>query len=63
MVDSLASLFTGKRTLAFTLKGTGKGTLEGIKRGFSYLKTGFSERDIASKLDFKRVNFGKNKIA
>jgi len=63
IVDAVASLFTGKRTLVLTGKGTGKGAAEGIARGWDYLKTGFDERNIANKLDYKKVNFGKGRIA
>lgn len=62
-VDSVASLFTGKRTLAFTIKGTIEGTKEGFSKGWRYLKTGYDERNIGAKLDYKRVNFGTSKIA
>lgn len=62
-VDSVASLFTGKRALTFGTKGTGAGLKEGFGKGWRYLKTGFDERDIASKLDHTRVNFGNNKFA
>lgn len=62
-VDKIASLFTGKRTLALTGKGTGTGAAEGIAKGWDYLKTGFDERNIAGKLDYKKVNFGKGPVA
>lgn len=62
-VDSIAALFTGKRTLALTGKGTGTGLVEGLRKGWRYLKTGFDERDIAGKLDLKKVNFGTSKVA
>lgn len=58
--DMLMSLFTGKRTTAFTLRGLPEGVKEGAKKGFQYLKTGYDSRDIATKLDYKQVNF-KNK--
>jgi hypothetical protein len=61
-VDSIASLFTGERTLAFTTKGTKEGTIKGVKDGWEYLKTGHSERDIGKKLDFHKVNFGTSKV-
>jgi len=62
-VDSVASLFTGKRTLVFTTKGGLKGTKEGVKKGWRYLSTGFDERHIAAKLDYTKVNFGTSKVA
>ncbi len=63
IVDSVASLFTGQRTKTFNIKGTGKGISEGFEKGLRYFKTGFDERNIAQKLDWKRVNFGKGKVA
>lgn len=62
-VDKIVSLFTGKRTLVLSGKGTGKGAAEGVAKGWDYLKTGFDERNIADKLDYKKVNFGKGPVA
>lgn len=62
-VDSIASIFTGKRTKTFTFDGTAKGTVEGLKKGWSYWKTGIDERNIGELLDMKKVNFGKGKVA
>jgi hypothetical protein len=62
-VDSVASLFTSKRTLALTARGTKSGVKEGLEKGWRYLKTGFDERDVASKLDYRKVNFGNSKVA
>lgn len=62
-VDTVASLFTGKRTLALTARGTLAGGKEGFSKGWRYLKTGYDERDIAGKLDFKNISFGKSKFA
>jgi len=63
IVDSAAALFTGKRTKVLTTKGVGSGVAEGFEKGVRYFKTGFDERNIAAKLDYKRVNFGKGKVA
>src|SRR4029077_8980021 len=63
VVDSVAALFTGKRTLALTARGTGKGVIEGFGKGWRYLKTGFDERNIGAKLDYHKVNFGTSKLA
>lgn len=63
MIDKVISLFTGTRTKAFNLKGTLGGGKEGIKKGLRYLITGFDERNIGTKLDYRRINFGKGKIA
>jgi len=62
-VDSVASLFTKKRTLAFTTKGTKGGIKKGFEKGWNYLKTGIDERNIGAKLDYKKVNFGEGKLA
>ena len=61
--DSVASLFTGKRTLVFTTKGTLKGVKEGFRKGWQYMKTGIDERHIAEKYEFQRVNFGDSEFA
>lgn len=63
IVDSVASLFTGKRTKTFTLRGASTGIGEGFTKGARYWKTGFDERNIGTKLDYKRINFGKGAVA
>ncbi len=63
IVDSMASLFTGERTKTFTVRGSAKGLGEGVDKGWRYLKTGFDERNIGEKLDYKKVNFGHGPIA
>jgi hypothetical protein len=60
-VDSVASLFTKKRTTTFSLKGL-EGVKEGFSKGLRFLKTGYDERDVLGKLDYKRTSFGKSKI-
>lgn len=62
-VDSVVALFTKKRAVTFTTKGIFKGLPEGFEKGMRYLKTGYDERNVAIKLDYKRVNFGKSKFA
>ena len=63
IVDKVASLFTGVRTKALTLRGTPGGVVEGFGKGWEYLKTSVDERDMMSKLDYRRVNFGKSVFA
>jgi len=62
-VDKVTSLFTKERTLALTIQGVAGGASEGFGKGIRYMRTGFDERNIGAKLDWKRVNFGKSKIA
>lgn len=62
-VDSVVALFTGKRAVAFVTKGIGAGIKEGFTKGLRFLRTGFDTRDILTKYDYRRVNFGKSKIA
>ena len=62
-IDSVASLFTGKRTSVFTLKGIPKGIKEGFAKGWTYFKTGYSERDFSFRWDYRKVSFGKGKFA
>lgn len=59
VVDKAVGLITEKREVVFTLKGLGKGGVEGFEKGMTYLKTGYSERDLGVKLDYHRVNMGK----
>ncbi len=61
-VDSVLSLFTGKRTKTLGVKGLGGGLKEGFEKGWEYLRTGFDERNIGAKLDYKKVNFGTSKV-
>ena len=63
IVDNVASLFTGQRTKTFTLRGQAGGLQEGFEKGIRYFKTGFDERNLAQKLDYKKVNFGKGAVA
>lgn len=62
-VDSMVSLFTGERTIGLTARGIPSGMVDGAKKGWNYIKTGKDERDIGAKLDYQRVNFGKNAFA
>ncbi len=62
-VDSVASLFTGKRAKMATLKGTGGGIKKGFENGWNYLTKGIDERNIGEKLDYSKVNFGKGAAA
>lgn len=62
-VDKIASLFTGKRTKTFSLRGLPRGMKEGFKKGLEYFKSGFDERNLASKLDYRKVNFGEGPVA
>ncbi len=63
MVDKVVSLFTGVRAKAFSLKGIFGGGKTGLGKGWQYLSTGFDERNIGTKLDYKKINFGKGLIA
>lgn len=62
-IDSGLSLVTKERTLAFTAKGYGFGFVEGLGRGWKYMKTGLDERNVGEKYDYKRTNFGTSKRA
>lgn len=68
VVDSVASLFTKKRTVVAPgsigqVKAVAKGTREGVAKGWDYFKSGYDERNVGAKFDYKRVNFGKSKAA
>ena len=62
-VDKVASLFTKERTLAFATRGKPGALKEGFTKGIRYLKTGYSERNIGTKLDYNKVNFGNSPVA
>jgi hypothetical protein len=63
VVDSVASLFTKKRTIGLTGFKIRQGIKEGFEKGWRYLKTGFDERNVGAKLDYHRVNFGNSKLS
>jgi hypothetical protein len=63
IVDSIVSLFTGKRALVSSIEGQASGMREGVAKGWRYWKTGFDERNSLDKLDYKNVNFGTGKLA
>lgn len=63
LVDSIASLITGERTIGLTVRGVPSGTIEGIEKGWKYLRTGVDARNIGQKLDYKEVYFGNSKFA
>jgi len=56
------SFITGKRTLALTGRGLDEGVVEGFKKGWKYVKTGYNERNLAIKFDHKKLNWGESKI-
>jgi len=56
-IDLATSLFTGNRTKSFTLNGGVKGSMEGIKKGWDYLKTGIEHGAGESALEFGKVHF------
>lgn len=55
--DALMSIFTGNRSKALTLRGTGSGAVEGGVNGVKYFKTGYDERNPLSKFDIKNIYF------
>jgi hypothetical protein len=59
----LVSLFTKKRTTAFTTAGLGSGAKEGVGKGWRFLRTSYDERNVLSKYDYKRINMGSSKFA
>ena len=63
LIDSGISLVTGERKVAFTVKGYPTGWVEGLGKGWRYMKTGYDERNVGEKYDYKRTNFGTSKIA
>lgn len=62
IVDKTVSIFTGERTVTPTAAGTFSGSIEGARKGLQYIRTGYDERNIGTKLDYKKTSFGKGKI-
>lgn len=60
--DRVFAVFTGQRTTAATMRRALKGIKEGTVKGKRYFFTGFDERNIGEKLDYKRVNFGEGAV-
>lgn len=54
--DKALSLFTGKRTKTLA-GGQSQGAKKGVDKAKTYLKTGFDERNPASKYEAKNVNY------
>lgn len=53
--------FEGKRSKAFTVRGTKEGAVEGVQKGWKSLKTGIDERNMeTSKFDTKRLVFSNS---
>jgi hypothetical protein len=63
MIDKVIALGTGKRTVTASIQGLGSGLERGRKSGVDYFRTGYDERDIGTKLDYKRVNMGEGRLA
>lgn len=62
-VDQVASVFTGKRAAAFTLRGEGEGLARGTKYALTTLKTGLEEGADTSKYSSGNAELRfKNKI-
>lgn len=63
LIDRIISIGTGQRTITTNVKGYGKGFVEGLQKGWRFLKTGYDERNVLSKYDYKKVNMGSSKFA
>ena len=61
--DMIASIFTGKRSIALTQKGNWGGTAEGAKKAVKYLRSGVDERSFSAdgKYIDREINF-KNPV-
>ncbi len=62
-IDVAISLKTGQRTLALTIRGSGRGLAEGAIKGWDYLKTGHDQRDVAAKYDYVKINLNGSEFA
>jgi len=63
LIDSGIYLVTGERKVAFTVKGYPTGWVEGLGKGWRYMRTGYDERNVGEKYDYKKTNYGMSKIA
>jgi hypothetical protein len=63
LIDMATSIITKKRSVAFTTKGYVKGSKEGAEKGWRFLKTGYDERNVLTKYDYKRIKMGDSKLA
>jgi hypothetical protein len=62
MVDTaVAAVLTGERKKFFTARGVLPGMQDGVYKAKRYFFTGYDERNIGSKIDYRRVNFGNSK--
>lgn len=60
-VDKFASLISGNRTLALTLKGKGEGFVQGAKTGKELLTTGVDRNPGSNSVEFRnQVQFGNH---
>lgn len=55
--DAVMSLFTGKRSKSYTLRGVKSGAKEGIGKGIEYFKTGYDPRDPLQKFDVHDIHY------
>lgn len=60
LVDQIVSMMTKERAVTFNLEGIPSGSLEGVKRGIRYMWSGYDQRDVGTKLDYRRINWGKH---
>jgi len=61
--DKFISQITGKRFIAATIKGTGRGYKKGLGEFVKYMKTGVDARNISRKYDFAERHYGNGKFA
>lgn len=55
--DKLMSVFTGKRSRSYTLRGMPTGAKEGVVKGVKYFKTGYDPRNPDVKWDIRNIHF------
>jgi len=56
-IDLAMSVVSGERTKVLTLTGLLKGSKEGVKKGWNYLKSGVGEESAKSALEFGNVTY------
>ena len=61
-VDRILSLRTGQRSTSFTLQGALSGGKMGVQSAKDMVLYGYDPEESIAKLDFKKINWGKNKF-
>lgn len=62
IADQVMSLATGKRSMTFTTKGSGAGTVKGLSAAKDMLARGYDPEESIAKYDVRHITWGNNPI-